>query len=74
MNKTIAITAAILIAGFALFMIRESTRDATNRQAIGRVISAGSSTSPASTPGQDARHRQRARDSKAGARHRRSQQ
>lgn len=74
MYKMIAITVAILIAGFSLFMIRESTQDATNRQAIGRAISAGSSTSPASTPGQDARHRQRARETPAGARHRQSQQ
>jgi len=74
MKMLITIVAAIFVAGFALASIQENLQDARNRDAVKRAALAGSGERPGSTAEQDARHRQRAEESPAGARYRQSQQ
>ena len=72
LKKLMTIFVVVLIAGFALFMYRQNAEKARNDRAVERMTS-GDRIRPGSTERQDAKQKQRVRNSPAGARFQHSQ-
>ncbi|WP_136660346.1 hypothetical protein [Nitratireductor sp. XY-223] len=76
MNKTFKIVAALLIAGVALFMIRQNAQEDLNRNAVEQALEAvRNARQPGGAAWSDApQHREQIGQSPAAMRHRQSQQ